>query len=289
MGGNLINFPDDVGTPTADLLLIKILLNSVISTPGARFANADISNFYLVTPLTRPEYAQIRLTDIPDEIINEYKHKDKVTPDGWIYFKCVRGMYGLYQAGSLANELLEKRLNKEGYFQSKIVPGLWHHSKRNLQFVLVVDDFGIKYLHREDLDHLIASLRKYYEVKGDLEGKEFVKINLDWDYDNGRVHLSMEPYHEKALRQFSNLVPSIQQDAPFPHGPPKYGVAEQYAEYDTSPQVGPKEQKHVQQVNGKWLWYGRAVDGTLLTALSALAAQQSKPTKNNNETSTTTT
>ncbi len=32
-------------------------------------------------------------------------------------------------------------------------------------------------------------------------------------------------------------------------------------------------------VNGKWLWYGRAVDGTILTALSALAAQQSKPTE----------
>jgi hypothetical protein len=44
MGENLINYPDNVGTPTADLLLIKILLNSVISTPAARFATADISN-----------------------------------------------------------------------------------------------------------------------------------------------------------------------------------------------------------------------------------------------------
>ena len=44
-GGNLIHYPDDVGTPTADLLLIKIFLNSVISTKGARFATADLSNF----------------------------------------------------------------------------------------------------------------------------------------------------------------------------------------------------------------------------------------------------
>ena len=35
--GNLIHYPDDVGTPTADLLLIKIFLNSVILTKGARF------------------------------------------------------------------------------------------------------------------------------------------------------------------------------------------------------------------------------------------------------------
>lgn len=58
MGGNLICYPEDVGTPTADLLLIKIFLNSMISTPGARFDNADISNFYLGTPLQRPEYAK---------------------------------------------------------------------------------------------------------------------------------------------------------------------------------------------------------------------------------------
>ena len=72
LGGNLINYPDDVGMPTADLLLIKIFLNSVISTPGAKFANADISNFYLMTPLKRPEFARVKLSDIPDEIIQLY-------------------------------------------------------------------------------------------------------------------------------------------------------------------------------------------------------------------------
>ena len=51
MGGNLINYSDNVGTPTANLLLIKIFLNTVISTRGARFANADLANFYLMTPL----------------------------------------------------------------------------------------------------------------------------------------------------------------------------------------------------------------------------------------------
>ncbi len=54
MGGNLINYPDDVGVPTANLLLIKIFLNSVISTKGAKFANADLANFYLMSPLKRP-------------------------------------------------------------------------------------------------------------------------------------------------------------------------------------------------------------------------------------------
>ena len=54
-----INYPDDVGTPTLKLLLIKIFLNSVILTSGALFATADISNFYLMTPLKWPECAKI--------------------------------------------------------------------------------------------------------------------------------------------------------------------------------------------------------------------------------------
>ena len=45
MGGDRTNCPFDCGTPTAELLTIKLLLNSVISTPGAKFMTIDISNF----------------------------------------------------------------------------------------------------------------------------------------------------------------------------------------------------------------------------------------------------
>ena len=277
MGGN-INYPDDVGTPTATLLLIKIFLNSVISTPGAKFATADISNFYLMTPLTRPEYARIKLSDIPEEIIREYNLHEKATADGWIYIKVTKGMYGLPQSGSLAHDLLKERLNAEGYFQSKIVAGLWKHITKKIQFVLVVDDFGIKYIRDEDLHHLIKTLEKYYDVALDKTGQEYVKINLDWDYKGGKVHLSMKPYLDKALKQFGIDPPPKSVNSPYPHTIPKYGAQTQYAEYDNSPAAGKEAQKHTQQVTGKFLWYARGVDSTLLTALSALAAQQSKPT-----------
>jgi hypothetical protein len=279
MGGNLINYPDDVGTPTANLLLIKIFLNSVVSTPNAKFATADISNFYLMTPLKRPEYARIKLSDIPEEVIQEYNLREKATPDGWVYIMVVRGMYGLPQAGSLGHDLLEERLNKEGYFQSQIAPGLWKHKTRDIKFVLVVDDFGIKYLKNEDLDHLIKSLEKYYDVTVDLKGKEYVKIELDWDYAKREVHLSMAPYLQKALRQFDNVVPTKREDSPYPHVEPKYGAKQQFAEYDTSAPVGKEEQKHVQKVTGKFNWYARGVDSTMLTPISALTAQQAKPTQ----------
>ena len=69
---------------------------------------------------------------------------------------------------------------------------------------------------KEDLDHLIQMLEKLHDVSVDLEGKEFVKIQLDWDYENRKVHLSMAPYLQKALQQFDNIVPSKRQDSPYP-------------------------------------------------------------------------
>jgi hypothetical protein len=39
----------------------------------ATFISIDIKNFYLNTPLERPEYVQIPLRLIPQEIIHEYK------------------------------------------------------------------------------------------------------------------------------------------------------------------------------------------------------------------------
>jgi hypothetical protein len=56
VGGDKVNYPGDVGTPTADLTLVKMHLNSVISTRGARYMTLDVKNFYLNTPMARYEY-----------------------------------------------------------------------------------------------------------------------------------------------------------------------------------------------------------------------------------------
>ena len=67
IGGNRIAFPGDAGTPTASLELAKLIFNSVLSRPGAKFATFNICNFYLQTPLDRPEYVRVKLSDFPDK------------------------------------------------------------------------------------------------------------------------------------------------------------------------------------------------------------------------------
>ena len=64
-GGNLVIPGVDLGTPTADLLTVKLLLNSVVYTKGARFACFDLKDFYLNTPLDRPEYLRMNISYFP--------------------------------------------------------------------------------------------------------------------------------------------------------------------------------------------------------------------------------
>jgi hypothetical protein len=91
--GDQIEYPGDKSTRTAGLTTAKMLFNSTISTPRAKFLVIDIKNFYLNTPLECYQYMVIMMASLPQEVID-------------MYIKIQKGMYGLPQASILANELL---------------------------------------------------------------------------------------------------------------------------------------------------------------------------------------
>jgi hypothetical protein len=207
VGGDKVHYPGDVSTPTADLTLVKMHINSVVSTRGAQYMSLDVKNFYLNTPMVRYEYVRIKIDDILNKIIAEYNLCNKVSNDGHIYLEIQKEMYGLPQAGILAQELLEKQLNEHGYSQNKAVPGLWTHKTRPISFTLIVDDFGMKYVGKEHAMHLISILKEHYKISEDWLGSKYIGITLDWDYRNRRVHLSMSGYITKALQCFGHEHP----------------------------------------------------------------------------------
>jgi hypothetical protein len=128
--------------------------------------------------------------------------------------------------------------------------------------------------------HLIKSLKEHYEVEEDWEGRRYLGITLDWDYKKREVHLSMPDYVERALVRFDHPTPDKPQHQPHQHAIPTYGATVQYAKLeDTSQRLSPSEKKYIQEVIGTFLYYGRAVDSTMLTALSAIASAQSEPTE----------
>ena len=278
-GGNNLQTDIDCGTPTADLLTVKLLLNSVISTEGARFMGIDLKDFYLNTPMDRQEYIRMKIDNFPDDVIKQYNLLEKVDKKGYVITRVEKGMYGLPYAGIIAQELLEKRLAEHGYRQSKTTPGFWKHDYRPICFSLVVDDFGVKYVGEEHANHLISVLSKHYVLDTDWEGKKYVGITLDWDYPGKKVHLSMPGYCGEALVRFGHELRK-RTDQPHPHVIPTYGAKVQYAkEEDLSPKLSPEDKTFIQQVTGTFLYYARAVDNTMLVALSAIASQQASPTQ----------
>ena len=72
-GVNLIKYPGELTTQTADLTTSKILWNIVISTQDAKYMCIDIKNFYLCTPLDKFEYMCIPLTMFPDHVAQQYQ------------------------------------------------------------------------------------------------------------------------------------------------------------------------------------------------------------------------
>ena len=90
------------------MLTVKLLLKSVISTKGAKFLSIDIKNFYLNTPMARYKYMQLKIAELPQDFIDEYKLHDKTINYGYVYLEIRKEMYGLPQAGILAQKTTRK-------------------------------------------------------------------------------------------------------------------------------------------------------------------------------------
>jgi hypothetical protein len=129
----------------------------------------------------------------------------RLAVNGWVYLEIQKGMYGLKQAGLLANQLLQKRLKPFGYYRARHTPGLWLHNITPTDFSLAVDDFAVKYVTKSDANHLHDALLQHYEITTDWEGTVYSGITLDWDYKKRTCDISMPGYITNVLNKFQLL------------------------------------------------------------------------------------
>jgi hypothetical protein len=239
----------------------------------------DLKDFYLGTDMTEYEYARILVHLLPASIITYYNLDDKIV-DGYVYAECRKGMYGLPQAGKLANDNLGNFLKPHGYVPCPITHGLWKHLHSDLMFTLVVDDFGVRYTNKANTHHLMQTLKTLYRVSEDWAGERYIGLTLKWDYSKRTVNLSMPGYVERALQWFKHPAPQQPEHAPYAWTAPNYGARQQYtATHDNTPVLDAANTKHVQEVLGTLLYYARAVDNTMLVAIRSITTQQASATK----------
>eukprot|EP00804_Cyclotella_cryptica_P012351 CCRYP_010817-RA/>CCRYP_010817-RA protein AED:0.29 eAED:0.29 QI:0/-1/0/1/-1/1/1/0/379 len=221
------------------------------------------------------EYMRLKYDLIPQEIKDKYK-LDTFNEDGWVYVIDL-GMYGLPQAGILANKLLEKRLAKAGYYQCQHTPGLWRHVWRPITFCLVADDFASKPPGLKHAKHLQQELEKFR--------------NAQW---TGRANCSVAPNSIGIIRteQYAPPCPTMcgvhytslpTQNWPDPSILPTkphhiwlYHTRELYRRH-TSFVTG---QNQVHPTSGRYFSFLRSGSRpTLAAALSSIASRQSKGTE----------
>jgi hypothetical protein len=183
-------------------------------------------------------------------------------------------MYGLPQAGIIAIQLLKKRLSEKGYYQCQRTPGLWRHVWRSIIFCLIVDDVGIKVTNMDNIHHLTSALEEHYKVAVDWKGSLFCGVKLTWNYINRHVTTNMPGYIGTAVTKYQDPKPAVPQHAPYKATTIYNGAKVQRMEEDKSPPLTLDQIERVQKIFGTLLYYGRAVDSTLLTALSTITARQ---------------
>jgi hypothetical protein len=161
MGENLTNYPDYCGTPTADILTAELMFNSIISTPSSKFMTINIKEFFLMMHMDRYEYFRMKLKLFPQDIFDKYALCDKVDADSNVFCEVQCGMYDLPQAGIIAQELLAKRLHKAGYRQGTITPGYRQHDWGPISFALVINNFGMKYINKNNVRWLTPTGKEH--------------------------------------------------------------------------------------------------------------------------------
>jgi len=196
-----------------------------------------------------------------------------------VYFEVNKGMYGLKQAGLLANDRIVTLFDKHGYKQSKYIPQLFFSEDKSTAFCLVVDDLLIK-ANEANRDKLYECLRTQYEIVTDNTGSKYLNIDIRRDKTNKLAGLSMRGYLDRLITRFDHWAGTRTAHSPGIYQPPSYGVKTQYAEpEDTKEKLSAADTLTLQQLVGGMLYYTRAIDATSMHETNKLGSDQSTATE----------
>ena len=119
-GGNISDFSGNCSSYTADLQTVKLHYNAIVSE-GARMLTLDLTDFYLGSILPHPEYMWLTRDQIPPDIQDRYMDTICWRGDRALV-RIDNGIYGLPQAGKLAQDDLIPLLESGGYYQCRNTP-----------------------------------------------------------------------------------------------------------------------------------------------------------------------
>ena len=156
----------------------------------------------------------------------------------------------------------------------------FRNSVGTIRFSLVVDDFAVVWTDKTAMMHLVRTLQMLYQVKVNWAGSKYLGMDIDVDRTDRHVTLSMPGYISRLLQR---VRPDGVKGASTPgiYTPPNYhNPITHKATVDTSSLASDNDKQLLQSVVGTLLYYSRAVDPSIATAVHYLGSIQSRPTTN---------
>jgi hypothetical protein len=139
------------------------------------------------------------------------------------------------------------------------VPCLFRHATNGVTFVLVVDDFGIRYTNVEGRDHFPATLRLLYKITVDMENPNAQSCTTRGMKQSPAVCQGTSTRCSPALGTGQAHARCNVQA--YTTRAPQYGAKVQYAAEDDTEPLSKTDIKTLQEIVGSMLYYARAVDG----------------------------
>ncbi len=122
-------------------------------------------------------------------------------------------------------------------------------------FILIVDEFGIKFCEQRHADHLLTALQSHYTITTDRTGAKFAGIDITWDYAKHTCRLFMPGSINEICLKYGHKALAKPQHPPHKHREIVYGAKVQLShEEDTSVPLNAAGIKRIQGVFGSLLY-----------------------------------
>ncbi len=266
-GGDRLSVSCLVSTAVASNQLVNCIFNATVSEDAYFGTSVDLTDFYLGTPNPNPPYLKVFLDQYPPEVLSSlhlspFTKTNRWTGRPYCLFRADKTLYGLKEAGKLSNERLVHLLARWGFVETS-TPCLFRHPNRSIAFVLVVDDFGIKYHSHDDYDYLVQCLASINHVKAHPIATKFLGFTLKHDRQLRTFAISYPGYADALLTRLrpEGVKPC---NTPSVYTLPRFGsTAPQVPTADTEPPASTAQRKDLEVAIGYLLYYGRLVDSRI--------------------------
>ena len=252
---------------------------------GARRCTLDIGSFFLhhKNLLPRTAYFQFRAEYLPDEDKAEFA--SFVSDKGYILFQTGQTVYGMYDAGSISGNVLNRVFEAADYYQVDEQTCTWRSSRPDevaVLFSVNVDDMDFQGVpgagHRERFIKVLEA--EGYVVSHtsfDEPTQHYCGYQYHHDFETHAVTMSAPGYVDAMLREYGMENVRIEKH-PYKYVLPVWTKKQKPLDPDDAAILSPEKINELQKKIGKLMWYTN-VCYEIATKVNKIASEQARPTQ----------